>query len=126
MAKNLKKACGFTEVANIQHSRHQIIIHCLKNSKEYFIGDYIIPNRVNNGVGIAVSPEKISSEDVKNIIGVAWSSSATDLQINLINVAVGINTNDNSKQVTILEKKLNDQDTEISVLKKQTAETNTL
>ncbi len=90
------------------------------------IGDYIIPNRVNNGVGIAVSPEKISSEDIKNIVGVAWSSSVTDLQINLINVAVGINTNDNSKKVAILEKKLNDQDTEISGLKKQIAETNTL
>ena len=39
---------------------------------------------------------------------------------------MGINTNDNSKKVAILEKKLNDQDTEISGLKKQIAETNTL
>jgi len=90
------------------------------------IGDYIIPNGMNNGVGIAVSPEKISSENIKNIVGVAWTSSVSDLQINLINVAVGINTNDNSKKVAILEKKLNDQDTEISDLKKQIAETNTL
>ncbi|MCF7560246.1 hypothetical protein L3X39_06305 [Sabulilitoribacter multivorans] len=73
------------------------------------IGDYIIPSGGNNGVGIAISPENITSKDVKNIVGVAWEASDNEYGYNLINTAVGINNNDNSPIVEKLEKQVLDQ-----------------
>ena len=81
------------------------------------IGDYIIPNGVNNGVGVAVAPDKIQAEDIKNIVGIAWSSSSEILQIHDINVAVGINVNDNQKVI-------DDQQKQIFDLKNEIAQTN--
>lgn len=66
-------------------------------------GDYIIPNGNNDGMGIAISPEQITSADIKNIVGVAWTSSENSFSVNSINVAVGLNVNDNSGDVTKLE-----------------------
>ncbi|MFN9303052.1 MAG: hypothetical protein ACK6DA_09810, partial [Candidatus Kapaibacterium sp.] len=56
-------------------------------------GDYILPSGGNNGFGIAVSPNNMKTEDFKKIVGVAWSESKENQNINLINVAVGLNTN---------------------------------
>ena len=63
------------------------------------LGDYIIPNGVNNGVGIAVAPDKIKHSDVKNIVGIAWSTAENPLAISTVNVAIGLNVNDNQKLV---------------------------
>ena len=82
------------------------------------LGDYIIPNGVNNGVGMAVSPDKLNPVDVKNIVGIAWSASDKALSINTVNVAIGLNVNDNQKMI---EK----QQSEIIELKSQIAQTNT-
>lgn len=81
------------------------------------LGDYIIPNGVNNGVGIAISPDKIRPEDVKNIVGIAWSSADKAAAINTINVAIGLNVNDNQR---IIQQQQN----EIDALKNQIAQTN--
>lgn len=81
------------------------------------VGDYIIPNGNNNGVGVAVAPADINAKDIKNIVGIAWSSATGIAQINTINVAVGLNVNDNQKVV-------NDLQDELSSLKSQVAETN--
>jgi len=81
------------------------------------LGDYIIPNGVNNGVGIAVSPEKINPADVKNIVGIAWSSSENEMAINTVNVAIGLNVNDNQRIIQ-------EQQKEIDQLKNQIAQTN--
>jgi hypothetical protein len=56
-------------------------------------GDYILPSGGNNGFGIAVSPNNMKTEDFKKIVGVAWSASKENQNINIINVAVGLNTN---------------------------------
>ena len=56
-------------------------------------GDYILPSGGNNGFGIAVAPNKMKTEDFKKIVGVAWSDGKEDRNVNLINVAVGLNTN---------------------------------
>ncbi len=81
------------------------------------LGDYIIPNGLNNGVGIAVAQEKINPADVKNIVGIAWSASDKDVALNNINVAIGLNVNDNQKLIEA-------QQNEIADLKGQIAQTN--
>jgi hypothetical protein len=83
------------------------------------VGDYILPNGNNNGVGVAVSKEKITSKDIKNIIGIAWSSSSQPVSIAIINVAVGLNVNDNHKFVEELEKQIADLKGEISTTNTQ-------
>ena len=72
------------------------------------IGDYIIPNGNNNGVGKAVPPSEIKSTEIKNILGIAWSGSTQGNTISVINVAVGINVNDNQKMVDDLQSQVSD------------------
>lgn len=87
------------------------------------VGDYIIPSGNNNGLGIAIAPEDISSKDIKNIVGVAWDASSNQHGFKLINVAVGINNNDNTAVVEKLETQVAEQAQELSDLKKLLAET---
>ena len=77
------------------------------------LGDYIIPNGVNNGVGVAISPDKIKHSDVKNIVGIAWSVSENPLAISTVNVAIGLNVNDNQKLVEKQQAEINDLKSEI-------------
>jgi len=79
-------------------------------------GDYILPSGNNDGFGIALSPEKLKSTDYQKIVGIAWSSSKT-LQLNYVNVAVGINTNDLTRLVVQQEQKIEQQYIEINNLK---------
>lgn len=79
------------------------------------VGDYIIPNGNNNGVGIAVAPSEIKPSEIKNILGIAWSGTTASNTISVINVAVGINVNDNQKVVDELQSQVSD-------LKKQIAD----
>ena len=52
-------------------------------------GDYIIPSGLNDGTGVAVAPELLTSDELSRVVGQAWSSSSgTD--VSLINVCVGI------------------------------------
>lgn len=78
------------------------------------LGDYIIPNGANNGVGIAVAPDKIRNNDVKNIVGIAWSAAENPLAISTVNVAIGLNVNDNQKLVENQQSEINDLKSEIS------------
>lgn len=81
------------------------------------IGDYILPSGNNDGLGIAVSPNKITIRDIKNIVGIAWESSENQFSINLINTAVGINNNDNNTIVEKLENEVLAHKNEIEALK---------
>jgi len=81
-------------------------------------GDYILPSGFNNGFGKAVAPSKMKAEDYEKIVGMAWSSSASD-GYNMVNVAIGLNTGDISKVVT-------EQRKEIDALKGQINETNNI
>jgi uncharacterized coiled-coil protein SlyX len=78
------------------------------------VGDYILANGNNNGVGVAVSKDKLNSNNVKNIVGIAWSESHQVAGISTINVAVGLNVNDNQKFVEELEKQIVELKNEIS------------
>jgi hypothetical protein len=81
-------------------------------------GDYILPSGKNNGFAIAVAPGKMSPEDYTKIVGVAWSSSENDI-FGQVNVAIGLNSGDISKVVA-------DQSKEITALRSQISETNSI
>lgn len=57
------------------------------------IGDYILPNGEQQGIGIAVSPQQMSLSDYSHILGVAWQASEEE-SVKLINTAIGLNHND--------------------------------
>lgn len=69
------------------------------------VGDYIIPSGNNDGFGIAVNPKAMKAGDYARIVGVAWEPANQGL-FNYINVAVGINSNELSQQVELLERKI--------------------
>ncbi len=79
-------------------------------------GDYILPSGFNNGFAKAVAPDKMKADDYAKIVGMAWSSSASD-GASMVNVAIGLNTGDISKVVA-------EQSKEISELKSQISEIN--
>ncbi len=76
------------------------------------IGDYIIPSGLNDGTGIGISPDKISANQYKLIVGVAWSAATAGSKVSMINLAIGLNTNDVARIVE-------EQQIQISNLKKQ-------
>lgn len=76
------------------------------------VGDYIIASNLNDGFGIAVSSKDITLNQFERIVGVAWSESANEFGLSMINVAVGINTND----VVV---KLKQQEEELGLVKNQ-------
>jgi hypothetical protein len=70
------------------------------------IGDYILPSGNNDGLAVAICPEEMRAADFKHIIGVAWSA-AHDSPMNLVNVAIGINSNDLGHKLDELDQKVN-------------------
>lgn len=77
-------------------------------------GDYILPNVLANGFGTAVHPQNMKSRDYKKVVGVAWNViEEVTKGLSLVNVAVGINTNDLSDVVS-------NQEEQLSVLKAET------
>jgi hypothetical protein len=78
-------------------------------------GYYILPTGNHNGLGMAISPENMKVSDYKKIVGVAWSDGIRS-DVNIINVAVGLNTNSLS---SVIEKQAD----EIRILKLALAKT---
>ncbi|MBX2928058.1 MAG: hypothetical protein KF852_09505 [Saprospiraceae bacterium] len=58
------------------------------------LGDFILSSGNNDGYGIAVSPKDIRIEHLSRIVGRAWSESDKRLPIDMINVSVGLKTNE--------------------------------
>jgi hypothetical protein len=83
------------------------------------IGDYIIPSGNNDGIGIAVSPQKITSDQIDKIVGVAWQETQQAFGFSFVNAAVGINRNDSNLIIKQLENKIESQNKEIEILKSQ-------
>ena len=74
------------------------------------IGDYILPSGANDGTGLGVSPKLIKPEQYREIVGIAWSETPAGTRTGLVNMAIGLNTNDVAQLV-------NDQQKEIQQLK---------
>ena len=69
------------------------------------IGDYVIPSGNHDGMGIAVHPADMKLGDYARIVGVAWQA-ANDASLNIVNVAVGINTNDLTNKMVTMSQQL--------------------
>ena len=54
-------------------------------------GDFIIPSGLNDGVGVAVSPEKLTPGQAVQVVGRAWEGSS-EKAVKKINSAVGLHT----------------------------------
>jgi hypothetical protein len=91
---------------------------------EVKLGDYILPDGNNMGMGIAVSPENMNSDDYKRIVGVAWSASKTP--VSEINVAVGLNGSAMSRELERQNAVNAKQEEQISMLKKIVCGMNTV
>ncbi|RTR39725.1 hypothetical protein EKG38_07970 [Shewanella canadensis] len=60
------------------------------------VGDYILASGLNNGIGRAVNADNIELDDIEQIVGRAWTAS-DDSGVKMINVAVGLQSNDLAK-----------------------------
>jgi hypothetical protein len=69
------------------------------------VGDYIIPSGNHDGLGLAVHPADMKLGDYARIVGVAWQA-AKDKPLNIVNVAVGINTNDLTSKMVAMTQRL--------------------
>jgi hypothetical protein len=69
------------------------------------VGDYILPSGNNDGLGVAVCPEDMLPGDYPHIVGVAWEA-FEEAPLNVVNVAVGINSEDLSHRVDLLNKQV--------------------
>ena len=81
-------------------------------------GDYILPTIFGGSLGKAVHPEEMKIYEYKKIVGVAWSEAEGE-GINVVNVAVGLNSNDMSNVILAQEEKLD-------LLQQQINQTNAL
>lgn len=70
-------------------------------------GDYILPSGDNDGLGIAVSPDKITAKQYKQVVGIAWSESFMGEDgFSVINMAIGLNSNAISEFVEKQEERI--------------------
>ena len=79
----------------------QVPVRCIGEVKQ---GDYILASGNNDGLSIARSKEELNISDYDEIIGVAWEDSGKDL-MNIVNVAIGLSSNDLADKVGELEKR---------------------
>lgn len=83
------------------------------------VGDYIVATGYNDGYAKALSKEEILLKDLKNIIGIAWTGSNGD-KVSLINVSVGLKTNEWISIFEQQETKINNLETKINKLESLT------
>lgn len=88
-------------------------------------GDYILSSGFHNGMGIARHPDHMSIEDYDRILGVAWES-ATANRVNMVNVAIGLNTNDMTSVIRQQAEKIAQQESQMAMLNNQLAQTNSI
>ena len=70
-------------------------------------GDYLLPSGKNDGFAIAVSPEKITLDQVSQIVGRAWEDGENP--INLVNTVVGVKTNEMAQIMKKFAQQVNEQ-----------------
>jgi len=71
-------------------------------------GDYILPSGNQDGMAIAVAPQKMAVGDYARIIGTAWGESDGKEMFSFVNTAVGINSNDLVRVIQDMQGMLND------------------
>lgn len=96
------------------------------------VGDYIIPSGLNDGTGMAVSPDALTGDQIDQVVGVAWSYQPPVPGISLVNMAIGLNANDlafvvkkQQMQIETLEQSLASLEERLAALETGTAVTPT-
>jgi len=79
------------------------------------VGDFIVASGYNDGYAKAMSKDEIKLKDLKNIIGRAWTGSEGQ-KASIINVSVGLKTNEWVAIFEQQEAKLNDLESKINKL----------
>ncbi len=88
-------------------------------------GDYILPSEAGSGFAKAVHPADMKSSDYKKAAGIAWNTiDKLGNNLNIVNVAVGINTNDLSNVVIQQEQELAELRKNYDQLQSQVRESN--
>jgi hypothetical protein len=77
------------------------------------LSDYILPSGYQDGMGRAVHPSAMQAGDYDKIVGVAWSEGKDDFY-NIINTAIGLNTNDIQQVVLEQENAIHSLEMEIN------------
>jgi uncharacterized coiled-coil protein SlyX len=63
-------------------------------------GDYILPNELGGGFGKAINPKDMRTRDYKKVAGVVWNTIGKFSEnLSIINVAVGLNSNELSDKI---------------------------
>lgn len=70
-------------------------------------GDYIIPSGLNDGVGIAVSPEMMTINEYLKVVGRAWAES-NEVGTKYVNTAIGFDNREIIKIIQIQNQKKQD------------------
>lgn len=81
------------------------------------IGDFILPSGFNDGTGIAVSPQRITPGQYRQIVGVAWSATPAGSKLAYINMAIGLNNNDIARLVEEQQSEIDRLNQEVAALK---------
>ena len=84
-------------------------------------GDFIIASGLNDGIGVAVSADKITPEQFTMVIGRAWTSSELS-GIKYIKVAVGLNAKAMSEIMSRQQNQINTLNNEVAELRKTNLE----
>lgn len=83
-------------------------------------GDFIIPSGLDDGTGVAVSPEVMTADEYAKVVGRAWDTSDAAL-LKMVNVAVGLNPGDIASFVKRQQGEVGELRAELDELKKQVA-----
>lgn len=66
-------------------------------------GDFILPSGHEDGLGMGVRPEAMTTADFARIVGTAWEDSEPNAVLSTVNVAVGLNDHLLAHRVVALE-----------------------
>ena len=86
-------------------------------------GDYIIPSGMNDGTGIAVSPDLMTVDEFTKIVGRAWESSDSEFEKS-INTAIGFDNRDIINLLRLYEQKNKRVNSEIMIRNQKIDEAN--
>ncbi len=73
------------------------------------LGDYIIPSGLNDGVGVAIAPDKLTSDQYSLVVGQAWEASEEE-GVKMIDTSVGL------QSPSVLQLALQEKDEQIARL----------
>jgi hypothetical protein len=84
-------------------------------------GDYIIPSGLEDGTGLAVSPEFMTADEFSRVVGRAWSNSENPA-LNVINIVIGVNSGDVASIVKRQESQNNELRSQVEDLSQRMAQ----